>query len=157
VRGRSACKAIAARYPEYTWECSHLGGDRFAATMLVLPEGLCYGRVDTADSADLVRLYLEGRVDNRFLRGRTSLPHAVQAAQHFAREAFGDDRIASLSPLTVDRGDHRIRVVLQDDAGTIDVMLTEEMSEPLLSQCDARVPGQVRMFRLASIYRETVP
>jgi hypothetical protein len=24
-------------------ECSHLGGDRFAVTMLVLPEGLCYG------------------------------------------------------------------------------------------------------------------
>ncbi len=157
VRGRSACKAIAARYPEYTWECSHLGGDRFAATMLVLPEGLCYGRVDTADSADLIRLYLEGRVDNRFLRGRTSLPHAVQAAQHFAREAFGDDRIASLSPLTVERGDHRIRIVLQDHSGTIDVVLTEQMSEPLLSQCDARVPGQVRMFRLASIYRETVP
>ena len=157
VRGRSACKAIAARYPEYTWECSHLGGDRFAATMLVLPEGLCYGRVATADSADLIRLYLEGRVDNRFLRGRTSLPHAVQAAQHFAREAFGDDRIASLSPLTVERGDHRIRIVLQDHSGTIDVVLTEQMSEPLLSQCDARVPGQVRMFRLASIYRETVP
>ena len=157
VRGRSACKAIAARYPEYTWECSHLGGDRFAATMLVLPEGLCYGRVDTADSADLIRLYLEGRVDNRFLRGRTSLPHAVQAAQHFAREAFGDDRIACLAPLTVERGDHRIRIVLQDDSGTIDVVLTEQMSEPLLSQCDARVPGQVRMFRLASIYRETVP
>jgi len=157
VRGRSACKAIAEQYPEYTWECSHLGGDRFAATMLVLPEGLCYGRVDTADSADLIRLYLEGRVDNRFLRGRTSLPHAVQAAQHFAREAFGDDRIASLSPLTVERGDHRIRIVLQDHSGTIDVVLTEQMSEPLLSQCDARVPGQVRMFRLASIYRETVP
>jgi hypothetical protein len=157
VRGRSACKAIAARYPEYTWECSHLGGDRFAATMLILPEGLCYGRVDSADSADLIRLYLEGRVDNRFLRGRTSLPHAVQAAQHFAREAFGDDRIASLSPLTVERDDHRIRVALQDGEGTIDVVLTEEMSEPLLSQCDARVPGQVRMFRLASIYRETVP
>ena len=36
-------------------------------------------------------------------------------------------------------------------------VMLEEMSEPLLSQCDARVPGQVRMFRLASIYRETVP
>ena len=49
VRGRSACGAIADEYPEYTWECSHLGGDRFAATMLILPEGLCYGRVDSAD------------------------------------------------------------------------------------------------------------
>ena len=81
VRGRGATAAIAAEYPEITWECSHLGGDRFAATMLVLPEGLCYGRVDSTESADLIRLYLDDRLDNRFLRGRTSLPHAVQAAR----------------------------------------------------------------------------
>lgn len=159
VRGRSACKAIAARYPEFTWECSHLGGDRFAATMLVLPEGLCYGRVDSTDSADLIRLYLEGRLDNTFLRGRTSLPHAVQAAQYFARDEYGDDRIAGLSPLHVERGEGRIRVVLSAESGPVDVVLEEELSEPLLSQCHARVAGQVRMFRLASIatYRDTVP
>jgi hypothetical protein len=151
VRGRSACKAIATRYPEYTWECSHLGGDRFAATMLVLPEGLCYGRVDSTDSADLVRLYLEGRLDNRFLRGRTSLPHAVQAAQYFAREAYGDDRIASLSPLTVKRGEGVIHVVLSGEPGPIEVELGEELSEPLLSQCHANVAGRVRMFVLNSI------
>ena len=151
VRGRSACKAIADRYPEYTWECSHLGGDRFAATMLVLPEGLCYGRVDSTDSAELVRLYQEGRLDNRFLRGRTSLPHAVQAAQYFARETFGDDRIASLSPVTVERGDGIIHVVLNGESGPIEVDLIEEMSEPLLSQCDARVTGTVRVFVLNSI------
>jgi Sucrase/ferredoxin-like len=151
VRGRSACKAIAADYPEYTWECSHLGGDRFAATMLVLPEGLCYGRVDSTDSAGLVRLYLEGRLDNTFLRGRTSLPHAVQAAQHFAREAYGDDRIASLSPLTVDRGEGAIRVVLSGESGPIEVVLNEELTEPLLSQCDAKMEGRVRIFVLKSI------
>jgi hypothetical protein len=153
VRGRSACSAIAARYPEFTWECSHLGGDRFAATMIVLPEGLCYGRVDSTDSADLVRLYLEGRLDNASLRGRTSVPHAVQAAQYFAREEYGDDRIASLSPLTVERESGRIRVVLDAKPGALEVILTEEMSEPLLSQCHARVAGQVRVFRLASIQR----
>jgi hypothetical protein len=157
VRGRSACQSIAAQYPEFTWECSHLGGDRFAATMLVLPEGLCYGRVDTTDSAELVRLYLEGRLDNTFLRGRTSLPHAVQAAQYFAREAYGDDRIASLSPLSVDKAEHRIHVVLHAQPGPIEVVLTEEMSEPLLSQCHASAEGRVRMFRLASIQRDTVP
>src|ERR1044072_8365031 len=128
-----------AKYPEYTWECSHLGGDRFAAPMLVLREGLCYGRVDLADSADLVRLYLEGRLDNRFLRGRTSLPHAVQAAQYFAREEYGDDRIASLAPLDVERGEHTIRVRLRGAYGPVDVVLTEELTEPLLSQCDAKV------------------
>jgi hypothetical protein len=151
VRGRSACQTIAAKYPEITWECSHLGGDRFAATMLVLPEGLCYGRVDSAESAELIRLYLDGRLDNRFLRGRTSLPHAVQAAQYFARDTYGDDRIDALNPLEVDRGEHRIRVALSGEPGTIAVTLREEMSEPLLSQCSAQVPGQVRIFRLESI------
>jgi hypothetical protein len=151
VRGRSACKAIAAKYPDFTWECSHLGGDRFAATMLVLPEGLCYGRVDSTDSAELVRLYLEGRLDNRFLRGRTSLPHAVQAAQYFAREANGDDHIASLPPLDVDKEEGRTRVVLSGGSGPIEVCLNEEMSEPLLSQCHAKVPGRVRIYTLASI------
>jgi hypothetical protein len=151
VRGRSACKAIADAYPEFTWECSHLGGDRFAATMLVLPEGLCYGRVDSADSADLIRLYLEGRLDNRFLRGRTSLPHAVQAAQYFARDALGDDRIDSLHPSNVEHGDGEIRVVLDSDAGPVEVTLREQMSEPLLSQCHAKVAGRVRTFMLASL------
>jgi hypothetical protein len=151
VRGRRACQTIAAHYPDFTWECSHLGGDRFAATMLVLPEGLCYGRVDSTDSANLVGLYLEGRLDNRFLRGRTSLPHAVQAAQYFARDANGDDRIASLAPLDVDKDERSTRVLLSGDSGPIEVCLNEEWSEPLLSQCHAKVPGRVRTYTLASI------
>ena len=151
MRGRGATAAIAAQYPEFTWECSHLGGDRFAATMLVLPEGLCYGRVDSTDAADLVRLYLDGRLDNSFLRGRTSLPHAVQAAQYFAREAFGDDRIAALSPLDVEHGEGTTRVVLGGESGPIEVIPQREMSEPLLSQCHAHGRGRVRIFTLASI------
>lgn len=150
VRGRAATAAIAAKYPKFTWECSHLGGDRFAATMLVLPEGLCYGRVDSTDAAELVRRYLDGRVDNRFLRGRTSLPHAVQAAQYFAREESGDDRIHSLSPLDVSHGDKMIRVVLASERGPVEVILTEVMSEPLRSTCDSSVAGTVRTFALVS-------
>ena len=151
VRGRSAAAAIAAQYPELTWECSHLGGDRFAATMLVLPEGLSYGRVDSTDSAELVRLYLDGRLDNRFLRGRTSFPHAVQAAQYFAREASGNDRIDALSPLDVQRSEHRIHVVLSGESGPEEVVLAEELSEPFLSTCHAVAAGRVRTFVLVSM------
>jgi hypothetical protein len=148
MRGRRACADIAAEYPEFTWECSHLGGDRFAATMLILPEGLCYGRVDSTDSAALVRRYLDGRLTNRFLRGRTSLPHAVQAAQYFARESSGEDRIDALHPLIVERGEHRIRVVLDGESGPVEVFLREELSEPILSACHATVTGKVRLFTL---------
>ncbi|GJF11882.1 sucrase ferredoxin [Mycolicibacterium cyprinidarum] len=151
VRGRGAVAAIAAKYPGFTWECSHLGGDRFAATMLILPEGLCYGRVDSTDPPNLVRLYREGRLDNTFLRGRTSLPHAVQAAQHFARVASGDDRIDALAPLHVETSDEQTRVVLNGTSGPITVVMSEQLSEPLLSQCAATVAGRVRTFALVSM------
>jgi hypothetical protein len=151
VRGRGAVSAIAAEYPEITWECSHLGGDRFAATMLILPEGLCYGRVDTTDAARLVGLHRGGRLDNRHLRGRTSLPHAVQAAQYFARESSGEDRIEALAPLSVESLGDSCRVILDGDPGQVEVMLSIHMSAPLLSQCSARAPGRVRTYGLVSL------
>ncbi len=152
VRGRGAAAAIASQYPEFVWECSHLGGDRFAATMLVLPEGLCYGRVDSTDSAGLVRLYLDRRLDNRFLRGRTSLPHVVQAAQYFAREALGEDRIDALSPLRVQHLEGGIHhVELAADPEPVEVVVAEEMSEPLQSMCRASVRGRVRTYVLVSM------
>lgn len=152
VRGRRAVAAIADAYPEWTWECSHLGGDRFAATMLLLPHGLCYGRVDTTDDpAGIVAAYTEGRLVDALLRGRTSLPHPVQAAQHFVRQATGDAAIDALAPIDVDKRDHQIHVRLDGPAGPIDVTLAEHMSDPLLSMCTASVPGRVRQFVLVSI------
>ncbi|MBJ7337024.1 sucrase ferredoxin [Mycolicibacterium sp.] len=151
VRGRGVAAAIAAQYPESTWECSHLGGDRFAATMLILPEGLCYGRVDATDPPHLVDLYVAGRLDNAHLRGRTSLPHAVQAAQYFAREALSDDSITGLAPVRIEPGDGTCRTVLQGVSGPVEVVVREQWSEPLLSQCSARLPGRVRTYALVSI------
>ena len=153
VRGRGAAAAIAAVHPDITWECSHVGGDRFAATMLILPEGLCYGRVEIADAAQLVSLYADGRVRNDLLRGRTSLPHVVQAAQYFAREALGEDRMRALTPVRLVPADGTTRVTLAAETGTVDVVVGERLSEPLLSQCSATVPGRVRTFTLVSLER----
>lgn len=157
VRGRAATARMAAEYPDWTWECSHLGGDRFAATMIIFPHGLCYGAVDSVDDpALIVNRFTQGRLDNERLRGRTSLPHAVQAAQYFVRRAIGDDRIDALAPIDVRRADHRIEVVLAGPAGPIGVTLAEHMSDPLHSTCAASVAGRVRQFVLVAMNRSTV-
>ena len=44
-RGRPVTAALAAARPGRVWQASHLGGCRFAPTVLVLPLGLMYGRV----------------------------------------------------------------------------------------------------------------
>ena len=43
--GRPVAAALDHQWPERTWETSHLGGDRFAGNVLILPIGIYYGRV----------------------------------------------------------------------------------------------------------------
>ena len=89
LRGRPVAQALSRRHPDRTWESSHVGGDRFAANLVVLPEGLYLGRLDGLDVAALVDDLSAGRLPAGHVRGRSSLPLPVQAAQSFAREALG--------------------------------------------------------------------
>ncbi|MFP5220065.1 MAG: sucrase ferredoxin [Actinomycetes bacterium] len=93
LRGRPVAEALAQRYPDRTWECSHVGGDRFSANAVVLPEGWYLGRLDAADAAEVVARLVGGQLPLRHVRGRSSLPLPVQAAQHFARAEL--DRAAA--------------------------------------------------------------
>jgi len=70
--------------PAEVWQTSHLGGHRFAATTLSLPQGLCYGRLSEEDVEPW--LEAEGRSDIfelGKLRGRTAYSQPVQAAEIF--------------------------------------------------------------------------
>ncbi|MGZ8481243.1 MAG: sucrase ferredoxin [Candidatus Limnocylindria bacterium] len=40
VRGRALLNALVVQHAERTWECTHLGGHRFAANLVCLPDGL---------------------------------------------------------------------------------------------------------------------
>jgi hypothetical protein len=88
LRGRPLARAMPAPGPADVWECSHLGGDRFAANVVVLPHGFYYGQVP-GDGADLVDAHERGQVALPWLRGRAGVPPAGQAAQHSARAALG--------------------------------------------------------------------
>ena len=46
IRGRPVAAALAAEWPGQVWECSHVGGDRFAPNVVVLPDGFYYGNLD---------------------------------------------------------------------------------------------------------------
>jgi Sucrase/ferredoxin-like len=100
VRGRPLARALPAPGPADVWECSHLGGDRFAANVLVLPHGFYYGQVP-GDGADLVAAHTHGRVALPWLRGRAGVPIPAQAAQHFARAELGLLEIDALPVVAV--------------------------------------------------------
>jgi hypothetical protein len=88
-RGRPVAAALGERYPEQAWEVSHLGGDRFAASMLVIPDGLYYGRLDPEAAIAVARARLDGELELDHLRGRTGYPMPVQAADVALRRELG--------------------------------------------------------------------
>lgn len=89
LRGRPVAAALARERPGRVWECSHLGGERFAANVLLLPSGLLYGRVLPFAAPEFVAAAEADEVVPALLRGRVGLPPAAQAAL-----AFGYDQLA---------------------------------------------------------------
>ena len=142
VRGRPVAEALSARWPGRTWECSHVGGDRFAANLVVLPEGQYVAQVEAAEAVDAVTQMAAGRLPVRHLRGRSSLSLPVQAAQHFARTETGRDRADDLLPVEQSgAGADRWRVRLRggDDLPDVEVQVHYERhaTEPALLNCGA--------------------
>jgi hypothetical protein len=100
--GRPVAKALAEAAPGRVWETTHLGGDRFAGNVLVLPSGFLYGHVSVATAAKLAAASDDGRVLPELLRGRTSVDMRTQVAEIAVRRVTGLHGVDDVEPLGTD-------------------------------------------------------
>jgi hypothetical protein len=78
-------------------QTSHLGGHRFAATLVLMPHGYQYGRLDMAAARRVMRGYFADRLtDLDRLRGRCCYPAEVQAAEFWVRQGAGHYSLGGL-------------------------------------------------------------
>lgn len=96
VRGRPVAAALAEHWPAETFECSHLGGDRFAPNVLMLPDLACYAGMPPEESVAVVEAHLSGRSGTRWLRGVAGLHPAEQVALGAALERWGPAPVTSV-------------------------------------------------------------
>jgi hypothetical protein len=89
VDGRALALSVVDAGEQHVWECSHLGGHRFAPTALVLPTGYAYGRLDPATAITARKAAFPGEVDTAQCRGRTTWSAAGQVAELAVRAATG--------------------------------------------------------------------
>jgi len=159
IWGRPAAAALAALRPEATWECSHIGGCRFAANVVVLPQGLFYAWASPRDAGRLVAATERGEVVPRLLRGRSSLPLVAQAAQHLAREETGLRGVDDLPVLSVTRLDgHAWQVTLSGPGGPLVLDVHTGGSPPHQLTCRAAHPERAWTYAAtARGDREPVP
>lgn len=130
-RGRPVAEALTRSHPDQTWEVSHLGGDRFAGNLLVLPDGLGYGRVTPDTVSALALTHLAGRITPGHLRGRSGHPMPVQVAELAVRRELDEWRIDALELAARPEQDGegwRVRFTVRD-AGLHDVSVHRSLGE----------------------------
>lgn len=126
LHGAGVARAIEAAAPGRVWQCTHLGGHRFAATLVALPEGVHYGRVRAEEAHDLVSALDRGEVhDPHRLRGQTRYPTPVQAAVDSLRrdgEHSALDAVVATDWRLTEEG---ARVTVQVDGRTLQLAVTQ--------------------------------
>ena len=133
----------------WVWQSTHVGGDRFAGNVVVLPHGLYFGRVVPEDAGRLVDELQDGRLLLDRYRGRSTFSFPVQSAEEVVRleeGLAGIDDLAYLDGEHLGRGSWRVR--LRAPSGVVhEIDVREERAEaPVYLTCGAVTPQQARRF-----------
>ncbi|MEW2622281.1 sucrase ferredoxin [Streptomyces sp. NPDC048106] len=94
--GRPLAAELAASGEGGIWEVTHLGGHRFAPTVLVLPYGYVYGRAEAPTLKRALDGVREDRVAVEGCRGCSAFDPPGQAAELAVREVAGEYRAGVL-------------------------------------------------------------
>ena len=153
-QGRPVAASLSQRHPDQTWECSHIGGDRYAGNMLVLPHGLYYGRLDPQAAGRVAAEMSAGRLELDHLRGRSGYAMPVQAAEIALRRELGETRLDALRLRYRQRDGAITRTtwVLTEDL-TYDVTIRTTEGAPALLTCRAVRTNPTPRHALVAIRR----
>jgi (2Fe-2S) ferredoxin len=153
VEGRPVAAALHRLRPGAVWECSHVGGDRFAANVVAMPHGVYYGRVEVDRAEELVTRHEGGEVLPDLVRGRSTMSPAAQAAAAHVRELVGDHRIDAFAPAgSLHLGGGRWQVRLRGQPRNVIVTLQAgALPEPGLLTCHARNEAHPPVFEVLDV------
>lgn len=114
--GPPIARGLCDERGEEVWQTSHIGGHRFAATMICLPGGHAFGRLDPAAALRVSAGYAGRRLTDLLnYRGRTAWTRPVQAAEYFLRQELGVYGIDALQYTRGEMlGDDRWRVCFRE-------------------------------------------
>lgn len=144
--GRPIFDALIDVRGEAVWETSHTGGHRFAANLLVLPDGLLFGGLSPFEAAHVVTSFEDGDVSLPHLRGRSRFPQIAQAAEVALRHDLDLTAIDALELVAVDAAAVTFRV--GEDLHR--VTMREEILEPHPVSCGAE-PTEPAAWHMTTI------
>jgi hypothetical protein len=93
-RGISTYNQMSELVGDRVWQCTHVGGHRFATNCLYMPFGIYYGQVDEGDLASFVEDGRNRRLNLEHYRGRSHYDVAGQVGEYFLRRQTNISELA---------------------------------------------------------------
>jgi hypothetical protein len=154
--GRPLVRAVRqTERSDRVWECSHIGGDRFAGNLVILPEGLYFGRCDGESAQLVLDAYERGEIHLDNYRGRSVLGFYQQAVDYFVRRELGLKAIDAVTAIRrIDGSSGLFAVDVTLDGSIRTVRATIARSETTASRpitCTGPVGLRVPSYRVVSI------
>jgi hypothetical protein len=150
--GLPVAQDLASVLPTRVWECSHVGGDRFAGNLVCLPEGLFYGHLDPVSARSVVAAHEGGRIVLDHWRGRSAIPFAAQAAEALVRRELDLQRADGLRVTQVERDGPRHAVRLaRPDGRTMTAIVTVDRSSTARVLTCSGAPAVAPTYALESL------
>ena len=171
LRGRPVAASLQATFPgDEVWESSHTKGHRFAPSMILLPWGYSFGRLDAGSAKAVLQAATQGDMTLAGNRGRGCFDAAGQVADLAVAAECGDltigvlhvseanpDDAAVNSPaaraaaqrLSVAADEVLLRTVIHPDGRDWEVLLAKTMSAPAAASCGAAPKPQATYTALA--------
>lgn len=150
--GLPVAAALAAVHGDQVWECSHVGGDRFAGNLVCLPEGRFYGHLDPETAQLAAAEHAAGRIDLEHFRGHSHLPFDLQAAEALVRRELAlvdADAVRVLDSVRTDEG-RRVRLTLTDGTQVQAEVTVHRDGSPAPLTCGS-APGVPPRYELRSL------
>jgi hypothetical protein len=149
VNGRPVAAALDAEVglDREVWETSHLGGDRFAANLLLLPEGELFAQLDADRAVTVARRLDAGRLALASYRGRIGRPAVEQAMLHHGAALLDDDRLGAVRVVAAPERDGSDWTATVEHSGRrYAVRLEEWWAAPERLSCAAVADKPARRF-----------
>jgi hypothetical protein len=138
------------------FQTTHLGGHRFAATLVVLPEGICYGRLEASEAEALRAAHAAGRFhDLARVRGRSAYEAAAQTAELRLLQDLGETELTALALLGVatdaSSGEAEVRFRHQASGREHSVRVVNRALEASAQSCGATPRPSQALIALTSV------
>lgn len=108
-RDRCCAKFGTALYQAFSevagtavWQTTHLGGHRFAPTLMSFPEGVCYGQFSHDDILPLITAQQNNELYLPKLRGRASYSPIIQIAEYYLCQEISNNGLTAFKHIATE-------------------------------------------------------